>query len=345
MPAIRIGLIGAGIITHDTHVPILKRYGRRFRVVAVADVLRPNAERVAAAIGRPGIAIDEDHHRLLARDDVDAVLVAVPPYLSAQITIDALRAGKHVLGEKPMANTVDEARAIVRAWRRTDRVYMVAEQFFFIPAYERLRAIAANGDWPFGKPRMVSLNQYWKMSPYTIAKYYHSAWRHDKRLTWGYLLEGGCHTANPLREAFGMPRRVRSRLLSVDRALGRYDTIIANFDFSSGPACQLTMAYAFRSEAGPIIEVFAKDGTISIDGGARGLHYTAEDGTKWSETDTGGEDPYTRQWLHFHKVLSGGAPLALTPQQTLDDLVFVQRLIDAAPEVAGASRSARRTSR
>lgn len=329
MPAIPLGIIGAGIITHDTHVPILRKLRRRFRVVAVADVVRANAERVAGKLpGKPDVI--EDYRQLLDRRDVQAVLIAVPPYHTAEITIDALRAGKHVLGEKPMANTVQEARNVLRVWRQTGLTYMVAEQFFFIPEYERLRQMARTGDWPFGKPRMVELHQYWKMCPHTITKYYHSPWRHDKRLTWGYLLEGGCHTANPLREAFGMPRKIQSRLLSVDKALGRWDTLIANCELSSGTTCQLTMAYGFRSQARPIMEVFAKDGTITVENGTPGLKFIAEDGDEWTESMPDGPDCYERQWHHFYEVIAKSRPLALTPEQTRDDLVFVQRLIDAA---------------
>lgn len=329
MEIIRLGIIGAGIITHDTHVPILNRMRRQYRVVAVTDTVRENAERVVNALGS-GADVYEEHSRLLDRSDVEAVLIAVPPYFSASITIDALRAGKHVLCEKPMANTVKEASRIIRVWRQTDCVYMVAEQFFFISAYQRLREMACTGDWPFGKPRMVELHQFWKISPHTISKYYHSAWRHDRRLTWGYLLEGGCHTANPIREAFGMPRRIQSRLLSVDKALGRWDTIIANFELSTGIACQLTMAYGFSSKAKPLMEVFAKNGTITIDGGTPGLRYLAADGREWFEATPDRPDCYTRQWKHFYDAVARGLPLQLSPEQTRADLVFVQRLIDAA---------------
>jgi predicted dehydrogenase len=329
MAGIRLGIIGTGIIVRDTHVPILQKLSRKFRVAAVADTVRRKAERVAAALpGRP--AVCEDHRRLLDRPDVDAVLIAVPPFFAAGITIQALRAGKHVLAEKPMANTVEEADKILRVWRKTDRTYMVAEQFFFVPAFERLRKMSRTGDWPFGKPRMVELHQFWKMCPQTIAKYYYSPWRHDKRLTHGYLLEGGCHTANPIREAFGMPREVQSRVFSVDKALGRYDTIIANFEFPGGIACHLTMAYGFRTQARPILEVFAKDGTITIEGGAAAVRFIAEDGTEWSETMPGRPDGYHREWVHFYDVLAKGRRLLLTPQQTRDDLAFVQRLMDAA---------------
>jgi predicted dehydrogenase len=326
--AIRLGIIGTGIIVRDTHVPILRKLRRRFRVVAVADVARAKAERVAAML--PGrIAVFADHRRLLDMPDVDAVLIAVPPFLAAGVVIDSLRADKHVLAEKPMANTVAEARKVIGVWRGTDRKYMVAEQFYFIRPLERIRQMARSGDWPFGRPRMVELHQFWKMCPHTITKYYHSKWRHDRRLTYGYLLEGGCHTANPLREAFGMPRRVQSRLLSVDRALGANDTLIANFEFPGRIACHLVMAYAFRTRARPMMEVFAKDGTITFDGSDT-LRFIAEDGTEWEEDLHDERDCYHREWLHFHDVVAKGRKLLLTPQQTRDDLVFCQRLIDAA---------------
>jgi len=329
MAAIRLGIIGAGIIVHDTHVPILQKLRRRFRVVAVADTVRASADRVAAML--PGkVAVQEDYRRLLDMDEVDAVLIAVAPFFAAAITIDALRAGKHVLAEKPMANTVEEARKIIRAWRKTDRTYMVAEQFYFIPVFERLRKMARANDWPFGKPRMVELHQFWKMCPHTITKYYYSKWRHDRRLTHGYLLEGGCHTANPVREAFGMPRKVQSRMLSVDKALGRYDTILANFELPGRVACQLVMAYGFRTQAKPMIEVFAKDGTITIEGAGPTIRFLAEDGTEWTKDMPDELGCYHREWLHFYDVVGRGRPLLLTPEQTRDDLVFVQRLMDAA---------------
>jgi len=329
MAAIGLGIIGAGIIVCDTHVPILRKLRRRFRVVAVADTVRASAARVAAMFGGK-TAVHDDYRRLLERREVDAVLIAVPPYVTAGVTLDALRAGKHVLAEKPMANTAEEARRLVRAWRRTDRTYMVAEQFFFIPAFERLREMARTNRWPFGKPRMVELHQFWKMCPHTITKYYHSKWRHDKRLRHGYLLEGGCHTANPIREAFGMPRKVQSRMLSVDKALGRYDTLIANFEFAGGVACHLVMAYGFRSQARPILEVFAKDGTLTIEGGSPGIRFTAEDGTEWFEALPEEPDCYEREWVHFCDVVAKGQPLLVSPEQTRDDLVFVERLMDAA---------------
>lgn len=329
MAAIRLGIVGAGIIVRDQHAPILQKLPRKYRVVAVADPVHENAERVAAMF--PGrIAVHEHGRRLLDMPEVDAVLIAVPPFLSAQITMDALRAGKHVLAEKPMANTVAEARKIVRVWRQSGCKYMVGEQFFFIRAFERLREMARSGDWPFGRPRMVELHQFWKMSPRTIPKYYHSPWRHDKRLTWGYLLEGGCHTANPLREVFGMPRKIQSRLLSVDKALGVADTLIANFDFPGKIACHLVMAYGFRSQARPMLEIFSKAGTITLASDFSKLLFAGEDGSEWSEDVPDKPGCTERQWLHFFDVVANDKPLQLTPEQTRDDLVFVQRLIDAA---------------
>jgi len=254
----------------------------------------------------------------------------VPPFLTAQITTDALRAGKHVLAEKPMANTVAEALRLVRVWRESGCKYMVGEQFFFGRAFERLREMARADDWPFGRPQMVELHQFWKMSPLTIAKYYHSPWRHDKRLTWGYLLEGGCHTANPLREAFGMPRNIQSRLLSVDKALGVADTIIANFDFPRKIACHLVMAYGFKSQSGSMLEIFAKAGTITLAADYSRLLFAGEDGREWSEDVRDELGSMHREWLHFFDVVANDKPLQLTPEQTRDDLVFVQRLIDAA---------------
>lgn len=333
MKQLKVGVVGAGVIAIDVHVKILFADApEKFKVVAIADPDRAAAERGAAAVPND-VRLYASHHEMLAKDDeVELVLVAVPPYHTAPTAIDCLAAGRHVMCEKPMGNTAADALHLLEASRQAEGRLMIAEQFFFIPGYRKLAEIARTGDWPFSPPLLVRLHQFWRMTPKSIPQFYHSPWRHDKRLTHGYLIEGGCHTANPLREAFGMVEPHGAMLLSADPDLGAHDTLIAHGRFESGPAFQITCSYGLRSHSRQEIELLSPDGSVLVEGGHLLL-------TDLDRKQTRIETPYPTdhrkpeyraEWEHFYDVLVNGAEQQFTAEQAYHDILFMQRLIDAA---------------
>jgi predicted dehydrogenase len=117
-----IGFIGAGMIGQVAH---LANYvgNPNCRVVALAE-LRPELGRRAAA--RHGVAkVYQSHRDLLADPEVDAVVVVTRPHAHGPIVLEALEAGKHVLSEKPMAHTVEQAQRLVEAAERRKLTYAV----------------------------------------------------------------------------------------------------------------------------------------------------------------------------------------------------------------------------
>lgn len=109
MDTVKVGVIGLGM--GQAH---LRGYeaGPRAKVVGVCDI---DEERMAEVLEeREGIAAYTDYAELLAREDLQAVSIALPNFLHAPVTIDALEAGKHVLCEKPMAMNAEEARRMKR---------------------------------------------------------------------------------------------------------------------------------------------------------------------------------------------------------------------------------------
>ena len=105
-----VGILGAGRVSRDHGYAVTSNPA--LDLVAVAD---PDGDRCHAFADRQGCDAHTEHQELLSRDDVDLVLAGLPHWLHAQVTIDALNAGKHVLIEKPMAMTVEECRAMVDA--------------------------------------------------------------------------------------------------------------------------------------------------------------------------------------------------------------------------------------
>jgi len=141
MSEVRFGLIGAGGIAEYTARDI--RSHADARIVAIAD---PSLERAHALARRCGDAMAfGDPAALLERDDVDAVYIAVPNRLHAELAISALEHGKHVLLEKPFATSVAEAELTIAAARRNGRLLMVGMNQRFDANVQRARALHAEG--------------------------------------------------------------------------------------------------------------------------------------------------------------------------------------------------------
>jgi len=140
---VRIGVIGAGGIARAAHLPGYQAC-EDTDVVAVADVNEECARRAAETFDIPQVFTD--YRDLLALKEIDAVSVCTPNFLHKQPTVAALRAGKHVLCEKPIARTAAEGRAMVAAARKHRRQLMVALQWRFRPDAQTLKRHIDAGD-------------------------------------------------------------------------------------------------------------------------------------------------------------------------------------------------------
>lgn len=122
MEQLRIGIVGTGRIVQVHHLPNWAKIPQA-KVVAVSDVAPGRARQVADQHDIPYSF--EDYRELVAHPEVDAVQVCAPNFLHAPITLAALKAGKHVLCEKPLATTVAAAQEMVETARQVGRTLMV----------------------------------------------------------------------------------------------------------------------------------------------------------------------------------------------------------------------------
>src|SRR5687767_14515241 len=149
MTPLRLGLIGAGLVVRRFHWPALAGLADHFRVAAHTDVDDESAAPFAQLTGLGAEQRMPDTAALLARDDVDAVLVAVPPAAARAITAQALAAGKHVLCEKPPGGTLEAARAFHALERENTRgggpTLMMGENFFYRSDLRAARDLVQRG--------------------------------------------------------------------------------------------------------------------------------------------------------------------------------------------------------
>jgi predicted dehydrogenase len=139
---------------HIGHLLKMKEEGKLVDIIGVADVwdgnkeigrgLYPSAERCGLNPNDKD-KVTKDYRRLLARKDVDGVVIATPDHWHAKMTIDACEAGKDVYCEKPMTHTIDEARRVVEAVRRHNRVMTVGVQSTAHPQWREANKVITAG--------------------------------------------------------------------------------------------------------------------------------------------------------------------------------------------------------
>lgn len=128
MSIIRCAVIGTGGIGGENHIKGFLQHPQA-RLVAIAEINDIRREFIAQKYGVNKAY--KDYHDLLTDPGVDAVSIAVPNHLHASIAIDALVAGKHVLLEKPMATSFEDARNIIQTWEKSSVVFMVGQNYRF----------------------------------------------------------------------------------------------------------------------------------------------------------------------------------------------------------------------
>ena len=166
---IRIGVIGCGDIAVTAHFPALARC-RRAQLTAISTRRQDRLEMLREKYQVPFATTD--YHELLNREDVDAVIVATPPWVTPQIAMEALEKGKDVLCEKPVAMTIQEARRMQDTADRTGRRLMVGMTYHHDPILHKMKAWVQSGR--IGSPvlyRVAVYDELW--DPEENPEHYH----------------------------------------------------------------------------------------------------------------------------------------------------------------------------
>jgi predicted dehydrogenase len=140
---LQLGLVGVGAVAQIAHIPTLKRT-EGLELAALCDRDPEKAARVAQKFQIPRVHARFDD--MLADDEIDAVDICTPNFLHAPMASAALEAGKHVLSERPLARSAEEAAAMAKTAKKADRILMCAVQHRFRPDAQLLRTFVAKGE-------------------------------------------------------------------------------------------------------------------------------------------------------------------------------------------------------
>ena len=188
---IKVGLIGCGNIGAGGHLPAYARIPEA-ELVAVCDAVE---KRARAAAEQSGATAYTDYRQLLEREDIEMVDLCVPTYLHAQMAIEAAQAAKHVLCEKPMAHTLEAAKAMIKAARGNGVRLMVGQVRRFDHRYVSIKEQLDAGK--VGQPVFVRRAER-QFLPFPA-----DAWQWDPKRGGGVILDIGVHVTDLFRWYFG----------------------------------------------------------------------------------------------------------------------------------------------
>jgi UDP-N-acetylglucosamine 3-dehydrogenase len=142
MAKVKIGVIGCGSIAQHRHLPEYKM-NEQVELVAVCDI---NTERANSVAQQYGVKAYTNYEELLASGTVEAVSVCTPNYLHAPISVAALNSGVHVLCEKPMATSEEEAKEMIEAAKTNGKKLMIGHNQRFVASHQKARELIEKGE-------------------------------------------------------------------------------------------------------------------------------------------------------------------------------------------------------
>lgn len=273
---VKLGVVGLGAMGSGHARAILGGLVPQCELAAICD-----RKKSVADSHFPGIPCFQDPAALIHSGTVDAVLVCTPHDSHAAIGIAALKAGLHVLVEKPIAVEKAEALQLLAAHRRSDQIFAAMFNQRTDPVYQKLRQLVTSGE--LGQIRRV----HWTVTDWfrTEAYYAQGGWR----ATWageggGVLLNQCPHNLDLFQWIFGMPSKVRGFC-----QFGRYhkieveDDVTAYFEYPDG------MTGVFITSTGEApgtnrLEVAAERGRVVVEDGRIAFRRNEIPATEFSRT-------------------------------------------------------------
>jgi predicted dehydrogenase len=311
-----LGLIGTGIAARQLHWPALKQMTDRYRLEAVANRTRAKAEAFADMAGLDPGAVYSDYRDLLARQDLDVVLLALPPGLNFEVARNAAEAGLDIICEKPVAATLDDAQAMATLPRTFGRQLLIAENFRYDAAVQKARELIDTGR--IGPPFLVSYRFVQPVAPDDeIAR---RPWRQDPVHAGGIFSDHGVHMVDVLRYLMGDVAAVQVFGRDMRPHLVGLDTAVYNLKFESGAVGSIQWSFAVASEPDWLIQLWAENGTLRVSPDEVRLQ---QEGQPDEQFPVQARQSFVNEFLDFYEVLVNGRQPVMTLSDAIEDLKTV----------------------
>ncbi|KAF7588599.1 hypothetical protein BBP40_005484 [Aspergillus hancockii] len=336
---IGVAIIGSGNFAREEHLPGVQA-SKEFDLKAIYSRSLQSAEKLAAGVSGidlysedsvPGKSYDD----LLSRQDIAAVIIALPILAQPNFIRKALAAGKHVLSEKPIAKDLDTAQDLIQFYKsNTDSeqtVWTVAENFRYMSKYVR----AAEEVRKLGSVKNFRIVMRSAIQP--GSKYHKTEWRRKPEYQGGFVLDGGVHVVAALRLILGQGDgldTVNAHTTLQKEHLAPVDTVDALVKTRSGATGVISVSYGSEFNDS-VFEFTCTEGVVTLDF------------DRLTVNGKGSDVPFegrgvNKELTEFAEsiVTQAGVATRLRPEEALADLEVMEEIFRSS-EKDGEKRSTR----
>ena len=257
---IKWGFIGCGDVTEVKSGPAFNK----IKGSEVVAVMRRDSQKAQDYALRHGIAKWYDNATHLINDEeVNAIYIATPPSTHAKYAIEAMRAGKPVYVEKPMATTYDECLEMNRISKETGVPLFVAYYRRTLPGFLKVKELVEEGR--IGKPLLANIRL---MRPAQEIEKENATWRVDPATAGGGVFyDLASHQIDFMTFVFGEVVEVNGATANMARFYKAEDTVVANFKFASGVLGAGVWSFVTGIESSEdTMEIIGTEGKILFSG-------------------------------------------------------------------------------
>ncbi|MEM4238133.1 MAG: Gfo/Idh/MocA family oxidoreductase [Nitrososphaerota archaeon] len=337
MRKVRFGIVGAGGISNHFHLPELTQIAEA-EVVAISDLKRERAEKTAERFGVRHWYTD--YREMLEKEDPDAVIVATPHPTHASIALDAIKAHKHVLIQKPMTTNAQDSQLILEESRKNPDLKIMVLPFVYYdtPLYDYVkrallageigRVCMADARTSHGGPEKYQ-TEVAQMFDEVVDVWFFS----PERAHGGVLLDLGVYSVTRLVYLLGRAKRVSAFTATLGKPIEVDDNNAVLIEMENG-ALAIAESSWTQTPGQNTTSIYGDKGTIHINYLGRSLAIYRE-GQGWSYPDLPGEKEPQHTHRHFiHCILTNKQPIG-TPEEGH----HVMQILDAAYQSAKTGKT------
>ncbi|MBL8125507.1 MAG: Gfo/Idh/MocA family oxidoreductase [Blastocatellia bacterium] len=308
---LRFGLIGAG--------GIAQAYAQAFsqskccKLVAVADVRSDTATALAESVSAKAYG---DYQRMVEQESIDAVIIATPPNLHAEIACYLLDKKIPVLCEKPLCLTVDEAIRIIECARTNDIQFTMASKFRYCEDVIKAKGILASGI-------LGDVLQF--ENAFTAKVDMSKRWNSNRAISGGgVLIDNGTHSVDIIRFLFGAIESVLAVDAGGTQTLSVDENVKMFAKTKTGVISSVDLTWGINKELPYFISVFGTNGTLHV--GWRESKYKLNSSPDWTVFGTGYDkvSSFKGKIENFGRTLLGKEELLIQPHDALASVLVIE---------------------
>lgn len=323
---VRVGLVGCGRIA-QTHFEALSQIP--FAVLTgVCDVDEAKAKAVAEQFRVPHFT---DYKKLLSPDLVDAVIICTPPSFHKDQAVYALQKKIHVLCEKPLCLSVEDARSMIQEQEKAKVVAMPASKFCFCEDVIKARAILQSG--VIGRVLLYE-------NIFTSNVDMRNSWHTKKEISGGgVLIDNGAHSFDIVRYLFGSLESVQSTVGIQIQDIPVEDTVRVSLQMSNGVLGLINLSWSMQEDREDFVSVYGTEGSLSV--GWKVSRYRLRRSNEWIVFGKGYSkvQSFVSQNSHFLECVLGQS----SPRLTFEDGMYAVKAISRSYESLRQNRWAKVT--